>query len=83
MRADDDTDSREYLAERAAIMEIDGGLPRHQAEYYATIATRRFCDRTGRLPPQTAYYEIVTRFMRPREPREPGEARAFERASPD
>ena len=37
---DQDADIEETIAERAAILEFDGGLPRHQAEAQATRAMR-------------------------------------------
>lgn len=36
---DDPANATHYLLERVAIMEIDGGLKRFDAEYYAIVAT--------------------------------------------
>lgn len=41
---------REYLEERAAIMEFDGGLSRKQAEQAATTAIRVYCYRVKDKP---------------------------------
>lgn len=43
-------DIREQIEERAAIMEYDGGLPRHDAEQAATRAIRVYCYRTTEKP---------------------------------
>jgi hypothetical protein len=63
----------EYLLERAAIMEIDGGLKRYAAEYYAIVAAWRFCDRTGAQEPTALNYRMVSHWFTGDEPREPGE----------
>jgi len=41
---------REQIEERAAIMEYDGGLSRHDAEQEATKAIRVYCYRTKEKP---------------------------------
>jgi len=77
MLADDDTDSTEYYAERAAIMEFDGGLPRHQAEFYAVVATCNYCRRRGLTPPLSEHFRMVMRYLRGDEGREPSERPPF------
>lgn len=74
MSLDDDTsNATEYLIERAAIMEFDGGLKRFDADYYAAVATWRFCQRTGAREPNSINYKYVSRGFTGDEPREPGE----------
>ncbi|QQC65846.1 hypothetical protein [Paraburkholderia ginsengisoli] len=63
----------EYLLERAAIMEFDGGLKRYEAEYFAIVATWRFCYRTGAREPESLNYKYHSRGFTGDEPREPGE----------
>ncbi|MBU6490322.1 MAG: hypothetical protein KGQ57_21225 [Burkholderiales bacterium] len=70
---DDDTDARELYEERAAIMEYDGGLPRHDAEFYACAAAWRYCERTGAEPPALGLYSVLHRHFTADTPREPGE----------
>ncbi|GJH31459.1 hypothetical protein CBA19CS91_01900 [Paraburkholderia hospita] len=70
---DDSYNATEYLRERMAIMEIDGGLKRYDAEFYATVATWRFCYRTGRVPPEDHRYKLTSRNFTGDEPREPSE----------
>jgi len=65
----------EYMRERAAIMEIDGGLARADAEYFAVVATWSFCSRTGRTEPRTPYYKMISRGFTGEEQREPGESK--------
>jgi hypothetical protein len=72
-----DTAACEYFDERAAIMEFDGGLPRYQAEFYAVVATRRYCERNNRTPPQTLYYSMIVRDLSPDEPLAPPERAPF------
>jgi hypothetical protein len=69
----DNENATEYLLERAAIMESDGGLKRHEAEYFAIVATWRFCERTGAAPPTALNYRMISRGFTGDEPREPGE----------
>lgn len=69
----DNENATEYLLERAAIMEIDGGLRRYEAEYFAIVATWRFCYRTGAVEPTALNYKMVSRKFTGDEPREPGE----------
>lgn len=40
-----DLDAREYFEERAAIIEYDGGRPRHEAETIAQRLTRAYLQR--------------------------------------
>lgn len=40
-----DLDAREYFEERAAIIEYDGGRPRHEAEMIAQRLTRAYLQR--------------------------------------
>lgn len=70
---DDATNATEYLIERAAIMEFDGGLRRHEAEYFAIVATWKFCQRTGAQEPTAINYKYLSRGLTGDEPREPGE----------
>jgi hypothetical protein len=70
---DEAENATEYLLERAAIMEIDGGLKRHEAEYFAIVATWRFCDRTGAVQPTALNYKMISWGFTGDEPREPGE----------
>jgi hypothetical protein len=69
------TNATEYLLERAAIMEIDGGLKRYDAEFYAVVATWRFCQRTGAREPSALSYKYRSRGFTGDEAREPGEKR--------
>jgi hypothetical protein len=69
----DNDNATEYLLERAAIMEIDGGLRRHEAEYFAIVATWRFCERTGASQPTALNYRMISRGFTGDEAREPGE----------
>lgn len=71
----DNDNATEYLLERAAIMRIDGGLKRYDAEFYAIVATWRFCQRTGAAPPKALNYHLISRNFTGDEPREPGERR--------
>jgi hypothetical protein len=73
MTLDDDTDARELYTERAAIMEFDGGLRRHEAEYFALVAAWRYCDRTGANPPALDAYRLLARHFDQATPREPSE----------
>jgi hypothetical protein len=73
METDDDTDARELYAERAAIMEYDGGLSRHAAEYFACVAVWRYCERTQAAPPRLDNYRILYRHFTASTPREPSE----------
>lgn len=59
----EDTDARELYEERAAIMEFDGGLPRHSAEFYACVAAWRYCERTGAVPPNLDSYRYLARHF--------------------
>lgn len=67
----------EYLLERAAIMEFDGGLKRYDAEYFAIVATWRFCNRTGAAPPTSLNYKMISRGFTGDEPREPAERKSL------
>ncbi|MBR8114462.1 hypothetical protein KDX10_32995 [Burkholderia cenocepacia] len=69
----DDTDARELYVERAAIMQYDAGLPRHAAEYFASVAVWRYCQRTGAVPPRLADYHVLQRYFTASTPREPSE----------
>lgn len=69
----DNENATEYLLERAAIMEIDGGLKRYEAEYFAIVATWRFCQRTGSREPSALNYKYLSCGFTGDEPREPGE----------
>jgi hypothetical protein len=73
MTLDDDTDARELYTERAAIMEFDGGLPRHAAEYFACVAVWRYCERTQATPPRLDNYRMLYRHFTALTPREPSE----------
>lgn len=70
---DDAENATEYLLERAAIMEIDGALKRYDAEFYAVVATWRFCRRTGAREPSALSYKYRSRGFTGDEAREPGE----------
>lgn len=71
---DEETENAtEYMLERAAIMQYDGGLKRYDADFYAIIATWRFCNRTGITPPNDYQYKLHVRTFTGDEPREPGE----------
>lgn len=70
---DDAENATEYLLERAAIMEIDGGLKRYDAEFYAVVATWRFCQRTGARETSALNYKYLSRGFTGDEAREPGE----------
>lgn len=70
---DNAENATEYLLERAAIMEIDGGLKRYDAEFYAVVATWRFCRRTGAREPSVLSYKYRSRQFTGDEAREPGE----------
>jgi hypothetical protein len=70
---DEAESATEYMRERAAIMEIDGGLKRYEAEYFAIVATWRFCERTGATEPKAFNYRMISRGFTGEEPREPGE----------
>lgn len=72
---DDLTDSEEYRAERAAIMEYDGGIPRYDAMWFASVATRDYCTRTGSPEPRDAEYRLHARMMKRDAPRYPGDTR--------
>lgn len=69
----DNENATEYLLERAAIMEIDGGMKRYDAEYYAIVATWKFCNRKGAVEPTALNYRMLARGFTGDEPREPGE----------
>jgi len=58
MKADTEQ-ADEFYAERVAIMEFDGGMPRDQAEYLAAVATYRWCWSTRRDWPADAGYERI------------------------
>jgi hypothetical protein len=73
MEPDDDTDARELYTERAAIMQYDGGMSRHQAEYFACVAVWRHCERTGAVEPRLHDYRLLHRSFTALTPREPGE----------
>jgi hypothetical protein len=45
-------DPLEFFMERAAIIEFDGGSPRHEAEFRAAVLTVRFCDTRGLDKPE-------------------------------
>ena len=51
----------EFFAERAAIMQYEGGLSRPDAEYYATVLTRRYCARTGIDEPKDHWMKAMPR----------------------
>jgi hypothetical protein len=70
---EDTANATEYMLERAAIMEIDGGLKRYDAEFYAVVATWRFCRRTGAVEPTSLRYRYHSRRFTGDEAREPGE----------
>jgi hypothetical protein len=70
---EDDENATEYWRERAAIMEIDGGLKRWQAEFYAVAQTWRYCQRFGKVEPKTVYYRLQVRGIDWESPVEPGE----------
>jgi hypothetical protein len=63
-------DIREHLEERAAIMEYDGGLSRHDAEQAATKAIRVYCYRMTDKPyteltvimPNTEFDEAIEKM---------------------
>ncbi|SOE81315.1 hypothetical protein SAMN05446927_4593 [Caballeronia arationis] len=57
-------DAAEFFLERAAIMEIDGGLSQADAEFYAAVATRRWCLQRGIPEPNLPRYLLVTRLSR-------------------
>ncbi|BEU21555.1 hypothetical protein [Paraburkholderia sp. 22B1P] len=63
----------EFMLERAAIMEIDGGMKRYDADYYAIVQTWRYCMRTGIAEPTEYRYKLTTRRFTGDEPREPSE----------
>jgi hypothetical protein len=71
----DNENATEYLLERAAIMEIDGGLKRYDAEYYAIVATWKLCNRTGAVEPTALNYRMISQRFTGDEAREPGEKR--------
>lgn len=43
----DESDALEFWAERAAIMQYDGGRPQPDAEYYAAVLMRQYADKHG------------------------------------
>jgi hypothetical protein len=50
-----------FYLERAAIIEIDGGRPRPDADYAAIIRTRIYCDRHSVDCPDTPDFKLVSR----------------------
>lgn len=58
----DDTDHLEIYLERAAIMEHDGGLPRHEAEQRAYWGWRQWVGQGVKVP--GVVREIVERARR-------------------
>lgn len=69
----DNENATEFLLERAAIMEIDGGLKRYDAEFFAIVATWKFCNRTGAAPPTVLNFKMISRVFTGDEAREPSE----------
>jgi len=63
----------EYLLERAAVMEFDGGMKRYDAEWFAIVSTWRFCQRTGAREPAALNYKYLSRGFTGDEAREPSE----------
>ncbi|WP_320535264.1 hypothetical protein [Robbsia andropogonis] len=48
----------EFYAERMAIIEFDGCMPRHEAEHWASVATYRWCWRTGHPWPKDPSFRV-------------------------
>ncbi|MDR5813836.1 hypothetical protein QCE62_09585 [Caballeronia sp. LZ033] len=59
----DCSDADEFLLERMAIMEYDGGLKRYDAEMHAVAATLRYCERTGATEPQDGRYRVYLQLF--------------------
>lgn len=68
----DDANAVEFFLERMAIREIDGGIQRYQAEEWAMVDTRHYCQRTGIPEPRDGRYRVFVQLMekgwRPRLP---------------
>jgi hypothetical protein len=45
-------DPLEYLEERAAILQFEAGLSRPDADYFAVVLMRRYCERHGIKEPK-------------------------------
>jgi len=69
----DDDNATEFMRERAAIMEFDGGMKRYDADYYAIVQTWRYCQRTGVAEPEEYVYKLTVRRFTGDEAREPSE----------
>jgi hypothetical protein len=48
----------EWWAERAAIMQFDGGMDRADADYAAFALTLAYCGRTGQTVPYEGYFYV-------------------------
>lgn len=59
----DCSNADEFLAERFAIMEYDGGMKRYDAEMHAIVATLRYCERTGATEPQNGRYRVYLQLF--------------------
>jgi hypothetical protein len=76
----DDENAEEFFRERTAIMHIDGGLVMHEAEFFAAVATRRYCRRQGLDEPRDPRYRMITQYMTGKEPLAPGQPGEYPRA---
>ena len=51
----------EFFAERAAIMQYEGGLSRPDSEYFAVVLMRRYCERKGIDEPSDHWMKSLPR----------------------
>lgn len=70
---DDASNAAEFWAERIAIMWIDGGMKGMDAERFATILTRRWCQRTGWAEPSGTRWFLLSKGVTGNEPIEPSQ----------
>ncbi|MDN7407979.1 hypothetical protein QZM42_05395 [Burkholderia vietnamiensis] len=59
----DCSDADEFLLERMAIMEYDGGMKRSDAELHAMAATLRYCERTGATELRDSRYRVYMQLF--------------------
>ncbi|KWF99064.1 hypothetical protein [Burkholderia cepacia] len=59
----DDADAVEFFLERMAIREVDGGMKRYEAEEWAMVDTRRYCQRTGIPEPRDGRYRVFVQLL--------------------
>jgi hypothetical protein len=55
------SDPLEFYAERAAILQYEAGLSQPDAEYYAVVLMRRYCERKGIDEPNDHWMKALPR----------------------